>query len=327
MIRIQTLLGEYDFSLDSVNMEPDIELNIIIQSDQEQTEQVDTMLSEQDLELVSPVLNYSIEAKSGDSTFKIDHFGTTYVQRTINMKQEEIDQQGLTGVVINTETGEVQFVPTVFQKVDGIWRALIQRNSNSSYAIIRHQKTFDDISTHWAKEEIELLASKLIIKGMTKELYAPDQTLTRAEFATLLGLNEGMGSANDDLTFSDVASKTWYAGAVSIAVQAGLIQGYNDGTFRPNKEISRQELAVLMNRALHFVLKNDDTINVELQLAKYEDGNTVASWAKEDVASLIQNDIFKGLTSSSIAPKQQATRAEAAFMLKRLLQRVEFINK
>lgn len=331
VIRIQTLLGEYDFSLDSINMESDIELNIIIQSDQEQTEQIDTMLSEQDLELVSPILNYSIEAKSGDSIFNIDHFGTTYVQRTINMNQEEIDPLSLTGVAINTETGEVQFVPTVFQKVDGSWRAIIQRNSNSSYAIIQHQKTFDDITTHWAKEEIELLASKLIIKGMTKELYAPDQTLTRAEFATLLvrslGLNEGMGSANDDLTFSDVASKTWYAGAVSIAVQAGLIQGYNDGTFRPNQEISREELAVLMNRALHFVLKNDDTINVELQLAKYEDGNTVASWAKEDVASLIQNDIFKGLTSSSIAPKQQATRAEAAFMLKRLLQRVEFINE
>jgi CSLREA domain-containing protein len=200
-----------------------------------------------------------------------------------------------------------------------------RRNGNSQYAVVEaNQKTFDDIRNHWAKNDIELLATKQLISGVSDEQFTPNRTITRAEFAAMLVRALGI-SAKDETAFSDIHSSQWYAHAVGTAKTYGLISGYEDGTFRPDEFISRQEIAVMMQNAIEFATK-EKAAQAE-QASIFDDQQEIADWAQSAVSNLVQQNIIYGKTAETFAPKQNATRAEAAVMLKRTLTTLGFISE
>ena len=178
---------------------------------------------------------------------------------------------------------------------------------------------------HWAKADVELLASKLVIKGVSDHSFAPNSPITRAEFATLLvralGLNEEVSTK-----FSDVPANSWFTGTVGAAVKAGLIEGFDETSFKPNERISREQMAVMVTRAMEFA---GQSAAIDLkQLDQFTDSTGLSVWSKEgSVAQAVIAGIVNGATETTFAPAAHATRAEAAVMLKRLLQYVQFINE
>ncbi|WP_438351673.1 S-layer homology domain-containing protein [Paenibacillus sp. FA6] len=207
--------------------------------------------------------------------------------------------------------------------VNGKVEVTIKRLSNSIYTIVEHHQTFNDIGGHWAKSEIELLASKLVIKGMTDTTYKPDNSMTRAEIASLLVRALGL-KEQTTAQFTDVASNQWYAGAVGAAVKAGLVTGVGNELFDPNANITREEMVVMISRALHMADK-DVAVDVPL-LLKFNDHKKISNWAEEQVSQVLKAGIINGNTVNTFAPKDDVTRAEAAVMLQRFLKYVEFMN-
>jgi hypothetical protein len=301
------------------------DLKIIVQIEKvsgKDAEQVSTGAQQSGGKLLTDAVKFNVIVESGSSSTSVDDFGGTYVNRSMEVTSA-IDIGKATGVLLNPATGELTFVPTTFEQVGDVTVATIKRPGNSIYTVIEHSKTFADLNSHWAKTDVELLASKLVVNGRTDQQFVPQGEITRAEFATLLV--KGLGLSQDKTeAFKDVAAADWYAGYVGAAVKAGLVEGIDQGTFAPNANITREQMAVMISRALNTAGK-PKAANVQ-HIESYTDGSSMSGWAKEAISVAIEAGIMNGKTSQSFEPSSNATRAEAAVVLKRLLQYAEFIN-
>ncbi|OMF05706.1 S-layer homology domain-containing protein [Paenibacillus sp. FSL H7-0942] len=102
------------------------------------------------------------------------------------------------------------------------------------------------MANHWSNTAVNDMGSRMIVRGVTDSTFEPDRSITRAEFAAIvvraLGLKPGEGSNS----FHDLNETDWYADVVKTASDYGLISGYEDGTFRPQEQITRQEAMTLI---------------------------------------------------------------------------------
>ena len=128
----------------------------------------------------------------------------------------------------------------------------------------------------------------------------------------------------ETIHFKDVQPGAWYYGTVEGAYAAGLINGYEDGTFRPEQEITREEMAALIVRALKYAGQEVIVDDVDAILARFEDASKISPWAKEEAAQAVASGIIIG-RDGLFAPKDNATRAEAVVMLKRMLVKLGVI--
>ncbi|TNJ64358.1 S-layer protein [Paenibacillus hemerocallicola] len=266
-------------------------------------------------EMIGDAYDFRIIVQAGGKTLALDNFGSRYVERAISLTGNVPGRA--TAVVIDPATGEMTFVPARFAQADGVTTVVIKRTGNSTYAVVSYGKAFKDTQGHWAEADIGLLASKLLVKGVTDSEFAPDQSITRAEFAALLVRALGLAQQDGRATFNDVRSTDWYASDVATASKAGLIDGYEDGSFRPNQVISREELAVLASRAFDFSsLKSAAGASNALQ--PFADADKISAWARNAAARAVSEGIMNGIADSAFAPKEQSSRAQAVVMLKRL---------
>lgn len=276
------------------------------------------------LSLAAPVIEFNVTAQSGSNSIPLNSFGSTYVKRTLTVPSV-LDSKSATAVTFDPATGKISFVPSLItSKADGTTEVTIKRNSNSYYTVVKSSKTFGDITGHWAKSAIELLASKLIITGTSDTTFQPSQMVTRAEFAALITRSLGLASDSSGTTFGDVSANAWYATAVKTASAAGLITGYTDGSFKPNSPITRQEMAAVLSKAMKYTGKK---LNADpAALAKFSDASSIPAWSQTAVAEIAAEGIIQGRPDGSFAPQVLASRAEAVTMLEKTLKSLQFIN-
>ncbi len=189
------------------------------------------------------------------------------------------------------------------------------------YAVLADNQSFPDIQGYWAQSDIELMVAHHVVNGMTATSFDPTGEVTRAQFAAMIVRALGLNTSVTTSQFSDVPSNAWYAGVVVAAAKAGIVAGYPDGTFRPDANISRQEMAVMIVRAMTAAGQPASILpqQVDSALQPYADRGAVGAWAKEDMAIAVQQDILKGETATTLVPGSNATRAEATVITKRLL--------
>jgi hypothetical protein len=291
------------------------------------TAQITTSLQSTGATQLGNAIEFSVTAVGNGQSIELNNFGTTYVERTIAFAIP-IDANNATVVLYDPTTGGISFVPAVFETLaDGTTTVHFKRNGNSIYTVLSSTQTFSDVTKHWAKADIELLASKLIVKGVTDTSFAPNNNITRAEFASLLVRALGLTIKTEATTFKDVKSSDWFAGAVGAAVKANLVSGFEDNSFKPNDTITREQMAVMVARAITAAGKKvDSSAKPNETLAKFNDNASISSWAQDAVAQSVQANIIAGMTDKTFVPSAQASRAQAVVMLKRLLQYTSFIN-
>jgi hypothetical protein len=173
---------------------------------------------------------------------------------------------------------------------------------------------FTDIGdASWAREAINGLASAGVVNGKTDTLFAPNDTVTRAEFAKMLMGAFGL-TANTYTTssFKDVSTDAWYFSAVETAYNLGIINGVDDGVFAPNALITRQDMAVMVSRAAAI---NGTTISETSEGKTFADDASISSYAKNAVNQLVKGGIINGISDTEFAPLSNATRAQAAKIL------------
>ncbi|WP_146241102.1 S-layer homology domain-containing protein [Paenibacillus sambharensis] len=276
---------------------------------------------------VSGAYQFNVAAEAGDRSQPFNHYGTSYVNRSIDL-HAGVTAADATAVQYDPATGVFTFIPAVFTSADGKVTADMKHTGNRIYTVVKGQKTFADITNHWARPDIERLASMLVINGVQADAFAPNANITRAEFAALLVRALGLDSSKQLQTgFADVSETRWYAGAVAAAVEAGLIRGFEDGTFKPEAEITRAQMTVMIAAALEAAGKKVDLTGKEASvLADYKDAAKIGSWAESAAAKAVLTGIVTGVTKDEFGPQEQATRAQSAVMLSRLMKYIGFIN-
>ncbi|MDF2648689.1 MAG: hypothetical protein K0Q73_4494 [Paenibacillus sp.] len=272
--------------------------------------------------VIGQPLDFSIRVVSGGRTMELNDFDS-YVSRSIALPSV-VDPATVTAVVYDPATGLTSFVPAVFTTVDGHTVATVKRKSNSTYAVLKSEKSFADLKSHWAATDVNLLASKLIIQGTSETTFAPDSQVTRGQFATLLVRALGLKLVQETDVFKDVVSESVYSSSIAAAQKAGLIQGYEDGTFQPDAAISREQMAVIIQRAIAFA---GASVSSSGSTTAFADQGSISVWAAEAVKQAVQAGVIQGMEGNLFNPERSATRAETAVMLKRVLVYLEFINK
>ena len=172
--------------------------------------------------------------------------------------------------------------------------------------------TFDDATSGWYKPAVDFAQASGLMSGMGDNKFAPDVTTTRAMVAQVMyELADEPDVSGLTCPLSDVDSTAWYADAVTWAYNAGVVSGYEDGTFRPDRTITRQEMAVMFYGMLFgtdSILVEDD---IKIALGAFKDGDTVASWAREAVAVCYISGIMVG-DNGSFKPTDLLSRAQLA---------------
>ncbi|MFD2330820.1 InlB B-repeat-containing protein [Cohnella sp. GCM10020058] len=172
---------------------------------------------------------------------------------------------------------------------------------------------FSDISRHWAEASIKQAVSLGIVKGYPDGTFNPNRTVTRAEFAVMLMNALKPQVEGTALTFTDKEKiGAWAQKSVAQAVQAGILAGYEDGTFRPNAEITRAEMAVMIAKAWGQ--------SAEAATATgFADDKDIPAWAKGAVGAVKKLGIIEGKGANAFAPGDKATRAESVTVLLKML--------
>lgn len=218
-----------------------------------------------------------------------------------------IDGEGnvvpVTNARYNNETKEISFRTTHF----------------SRFAVVYVRKSFNDLGLHpWARHEIEVLASKGVIKGISAELYDPSSNITRADFLKLLITALDLRAEITD-NFTDVVESDYFYETVGIAKALGIVKGVGGGKFEPRTPVTRQDMMVMVERALNVAKIQLDAVS-ERSISSFDDADKVADYAKTAVEKLIRSDIIRG-SNNMINPGGYTTRAEAAVVLYRIYNR------
>lgn len=161
----------------------------------------------------------------------------------------------------------------------------------------------------WAEEYITCLAENGIVNGKTDGIFDPNSSVTREEFAKMLTIAV-KAEGKSDISFTDVSPDAWYTPYIGAAVEAGIVTGYEDGTFGIGKNISRQEAAVMIYRAASL-------IHSEFPRGShgFSDSESIASWADEAVGNCVALGIISGNNMNEFLPTNNITRAECAKMI------------
>lgn len=201
------------------------------------------------------------------------------------------------------------------------------RHPQVQAATITHpNRTFTDIATHPSRIAIETLATRGIILGREDNTFAPNDTMSRAEFATIITRALGLPVQSQHSHFQDVADHTWYTHFVQTAFHYEIVNGTSPTTFYPHGTITRQEAAAMVTRAARLAGLNTRTgdANVHFMLSQFHDGQQIATWARAEMTFLYQADILDA--SNNIRPLQAITRAEIALMLYRMLGQADLLS-
>ena len=202
----------------------------------------------------------------------------------------------------------------------GIGGGAMNVSTNLVNNISQNSETVDetgltDLSGHWAEKYIQTLRKEGIVSGFEDQTFRPDSLITRAEFTKLAvcAFRYGVGGKAE---FTDVKESDWFSPYAASAYESGLVKGDDDGRFRPNDYITRQETATIIYRALKdFIATAGNDGN------EFTDSEEISEYAKNAVISLFKAGVISGFEDGTFAPAKNTTRAEAAVMIYRAVYR------
>ena len=174
------------------------------------------------------------------------------------------------------------------------------------------QSRFADIAGHWAEEAIKVFEANGWVSGVSDSTFAPEMNMTRGMFVTILGRMDG-GMGMTDCIFTDVDSSKYYANYVQWAFEKGIASGVGENKFAPDANITRQEMAVMVNNYL-----TNKGAAPAVGGDTFSDSGEIAGWAKDAVNALAQAGFVSGKGNGAFDPKANATRAELVSILFRV---------
>ena len=263
--------------------------------------------------------SYEIFTKVGENgTISVDRYATEGDDVTITVspdeaylldelavtaggKEVEVKDNGDGTYTFTMPSGDVKIVVTFVEDPD--WEE-------------EPAMPFTDVNENdWFYDVVLYAYDNGLMTGVSATEFAPNQTTTRGMIVSMLARLEGVTSA-EDAGFADVAANDWYATAVNWAASVGVVNGYEDDTFRPNDAITREQMAAILYNYADY--KGYD-VSARADLSDYADAASISSWAEDVLAWANAEGLINGMTTTTIDPQGATTRAQTAAMFERFL--------
>ena len=215
-------------------------------------------------------------------------------------------------VVVNADGTETIVKKSVSGK-DGVTGLVA---ANATVKVMDNIKTFSDTVGHWGADAISFVSSRELFNGVGGGLFAPERRMTRAMLVTVLYRLESASAKAADGKFSDVSADYWCADAITWAADNGIVGGYADGSFGPEKDITREQMAAMLYRYAKYM--GMDT-GVSGDLSKFSDKASVSAFAQDAMQWAVGNGIIAGTSNGTLNPGGYATRVQVAVMFQRMV--------
>ena len=206
------------------------------------------------------------------------------------------------GKVIKPENGSTVGTDGTIKNPDG---SVTNPGGDTNPAI-----QFTDVSGHWAESTIKSFVNAKYINGYSDGTFRPNNSITRAEFVKILNKYFGLTNKSGKV-FSDTSSH-WAKEEIDIAVTNGIVNGFPDGTFKPEAPITREQASVMISNYKQISDKDLDKLNT------YKDSSEVSDWAQASVEGVLEQGYMSGYPDKTFGPKKNLTRAEAVVTLSRI---------
>lgn len=264
----------------------------------------------------------SVTYSYGSQNYAITKYDS-YVARRFKIKPSNAQNRNVTVVRIEP-SGKINPVPTkIFSNGQGGYYLEAKVKNSGVYGVISANRFFSDTPS-WAENAVNTLASRMILQNAHGGAFRANEPISRAEVSEMvtraLGiLTDKSGSSK----FLDVAVTDWYFPSTSIANEADIIRGYDDSTFKPDRNITRQEVMAIMSRVMSYLGSTENsnmtTAQAESILSRFKDDDKVAHWAKIDMAKCVEAGVVKGDDKGYLNPLDNLTRAEMSQLIYNLL--------
>jgi len=220
----------------------------------------------------------------------------------------------------NLDTDLIPAKPGTYLRVITGGRNFIPSEVSSLYYSSLGNVFADVFPGQWFTDTIDQLAAEGLMKGLGEDFFGPDNAITRAQIVELLYRYDGQNSTDAERTntFTDVADDAWYAASVEWAYANNIVDGYLEGDFRPDNQISRQEMAKIIDCFLNY--RGNPLPAGEDCSEAFADGDQIDPWALEFVNAVVASGLIQGDELGNVMPRATATRAQFATILLRMRQ-------
>ena len=261
---------------------------------------------------------YDISLRGGQGQ-KITDFGNGKATVFLSYKAEKNEAiGGLYAVYVDEKEKASRIEVSTYDVNSG--SVIFTTNHLSIYGVgyTAPSEKYDDTKNHWAKDYIDYVAGRGLITGSTENTFSPNEKMTRGMLVTALGRLAGVNSKDYDTnSFSDVQKDSTYRPYIEWAYSKGIVYGIGDGTFAPDKSITREEMAVILER---YAKATGYNIPASREASTYADKENIGSEYRTAVTTMQQSGIMMGIDGNKFNPKGTATRAEVSAMLSRYIK-------
>ena len=263
-----------------------------------------------------PVYDISLRGGQGQ---KITAFGNGKATVFLSYEAEKKEAiGGLYAVYVDEKERVSRIEPSAYDASSGA--VIFTTNHLSIYGVgyMAPSEKYDDTQNHWAKDYIDYVAGRGLITGSTKTTFSPNQKMTRAMLVTALGRLAGVNIKEYETnSFSDVQEDSSYRPYIEWAYSKGIVYGIGDGTFAPDQSITREEMAVILER---YAKATGYNIPASREASIYADKESIGNEYRAAVTAMQQSGIMMGIDGNQFGPKGTATRAEVSAMLGRYIK-------
>ena len=182
------------------------------------------------------------------------------------------------------------------------------------YELVPASCEFTDIAGLWGEDAIRFAAHRGLLSGVGNDLFAPQGTMTRAMFVTVLWRIAGCPAAEAESEFTDL-SADWYRASVAWGAETGVVKGLSDTEFGPNYPVTREQMCVLLCRFAEQLGLNIGSAGS----VAFSDAGDISVWAMDAIGVCAGNGLILGVGDNRFAPKDTAKRMEVSALFTRFI--------
>lgn len=186
--------------------------------------------------------------------------------------------------------------------------------NHTTIKLMDNAKSFADVNAHWAKDAIDFVTSHELYRGTSETTFSPERGMTRGMLTMVLHNLESNPKHFTNNGFTDVPENSWYSESILWATEKGIVSGYGNGSFGPDNNISREQVAVMLWR-----YAGSPMAKAPLE---FDDSAMVADFAKDAMQWAVERGIIGGTGNNTLNPKGTATRAQVATMVTRSMKEI-----
>lgn len=245
---------------------------------------------------------------------KLDYTGSKPMQWSV------VNSTLPAGLHLDTASGIITGYPERIEEASFQLLATNAAGSVSRHFTISVNSQFTDIADHWAYADILWAYARGLFGGDSPTTFSPKGAMSRGMFVTVLHRYAGLPMGSGGKQFTDIPQGSYYEQAVAWAAGDNIVTGISPTTFEPNRNISRQDLVLLL-----FRYSNEAGLDTSSRadLSTYADSRQVGHWAQEALSWAADTGIIRGTDKNEINPKGTASRAEAAAIFRRYIELFE----